>query len=80
MSTTPTVTIYSTPTCHFCHMAKDYFDAQGIAYTDYNVAEDTEKRMEMVEMTGQMGVPVIKIGDDTIIGFNQAKVEELLGS
>jgi glutaredoxin 3 len=56
-----TVTIYSTPVCHFCHMAKDYFAENKIAFTEFDVASDMEKRSEMVEMTGQMGVPVIRI-------------------
>jgi glutaredoxin 3 len=73
------VTIYSTPTCHFCHMAKDYFDEKGIKYKDYNVMEDLEKRQEMVEKTGQMGVPVIMIEDEMIIGFDQPKINSLLG-
>ncbi len=73
------VTIFSTPSCHFCHMAKDYFDEKGVKYTDYNVAENMEKRAEMVEMTGQLGVPVILIGTDAIVGFDKTKVNELLG-
>lgn len=72
------VKIYSTPTCHFCHMAKDYFNDNDIKFTDFNVAEDTEKRTEMVEKTGQMGVPVIDIGGEIVIGFNEAKIKELL--
>jgi glutaredoxin len=60
-------------------MAKDFFTEKGVAFTDHNVGEDLEKRKEMVEMTGQMGVPVIRIGDDVIVGFDQAKVSELLG-
>jgi glutaredoxin len=60
-------------------MAKDWLTAKGIAFTDYNVGENMEKRKEMVEMTGQLGVPVIKIGDDVMIGFNQDKMAELLG-
>ncbi len=73
------VTIYSTASCHFCHMAKDFFAEKGVQFTDYNVGEDIEKRKEMVEMTGQMGVPVIRIGDDVVVGFDQHKVSELLG-
>jgi len=75
-----TVTIYSTPTCHFCHAAKEYFDENKVAYTDINVAEDAEKRKEMVDMTGQMGVPVIQIGDDVVVGFDEGKVKELLAA
>lgn len=73
-----TVTIYSTPACHFCHAAKDFFNANNVEFTDYDVASDTEKRQEMIEMTGQMGVPVIRIGDDVVVGFDEAKVKELL--
>lgn len=72
------VKIYSTPSCHFCHMAKDYFNDNDIKYTDFNVAEDADKRTEMVEKTGQMGVPVIDIGGEIVIGFNEAKIKELL--
>jgi glutaredoxin 3 len=80
---TPTQTklieIYSTPSCHFCHMAKEWLTAKNISYTDYNVAADADKRKEMVEMTGQLGVPVIKIENDVMIGFNPDHMAELLG-
>jgi glutaredoxin-like YruB-family protein len=73
------VTIYSTPTCHFCHMAKDFFDENGVKYDDYDVASDLNKRKEMLEKSGQMGVPVIFIGDEMIIGFDEDKIKEELG-
>ena len=73
------VTIYSTPSCHFCHMAKDFFKANNVAYTEYNVASDLEKRKEMIEKSGQMGVPVIVIGNEFIVGFNKPKISQLLG-
>ncbi len=73
------VTIYSTPTCHFCHMAKEFFKEKNIAYTEHNVASDLEKRKEMIEKSGQMGVPVIVIGDELTVGFNQPKIAQLLG-
>ena len=73
------VTIYSTPTCHFCHMAKEFFKEKGIAFTDYNVGTDTEKRTEMVNITGQMGVPVIVVDNkDVVIGFDQKALVKLL--
>ncbi len=72
------VTIYSTPVCHFCHAAKEFFAANNVAYTEYDVAADAEKRQEMIDVTGQMGVPVIRIGDDVVIGFDEAKLKELL--
>lgn len=74
-----TVTIYSTPVCHFCHAAKDFFAANNVAFTEHDVASDLEKRQEMIEMTNQMGVPVIRIGDDVVIGFDEGKLTELLG-
>ncbi|MFA5792142.1 MAG: Uxx-star family glutaredoxin-like (seleno)protein [Candidatus Paceibacterota bacterium] len=73
------VTIYSTPTCHFCHMAKDYFKANNVAYTEYDVASDLEKRKEMLEKSGQMGVPVIVIGNEITVGFDKPKIVKLLG-
>jgi len=74
------VKIYSTPTCHFCHMAKDYFKENNIEYTEFDVATDAEKRAEMMEKTGQMGVPVIEVGEETVVGFNEAKIKELLAA
>lgn len=73
------VTIYSTPSCHFCHMAKEFFKEKNVAYTEYDVASNLEKRKEMMEKSGQMGVPVIIIGNDLIVGFNKPKISQLLG-
>lgn len=72
------ITIYSTPTCHFCHQAKAFFDENKIEYTDYDVASNLEKRQEMVALSGQMGVPVIKIDDEVMVGFDEGKVKSLL--
>lgn len=74
----PTVTIYSTPTCHFCHMAKEFFEANHVAFTDHNVATDLPKRQEMIQKSGQMGVPVITIDDQLIVGFDEPRLKELL--
>jgi glutaredoxin-like YruB-family protein len=74
-----TVTIYSTPVCHFCHMAKEFFKEHNVAYTEHDVASDAEKRAEMIDMTGQMGVPVIRVEEDVIIGYDEEKLKELLG-
>lgn len=76
---TKNVVIYSTPTCHFCQMAKEFLAENNIPYTDYNVAEDAEKRQEMIEKSGQMGVPVIYIDDEMMIGFDKDKLSDLLG-
>ena len=75
-----TVTIYSTPVCHFCQAAKEYFSENKIEYTEHDVAGDADKRQEMIEMTGQMGVPVIRIDDDVVVGFDEAKVAELIAA
>ncbi len=72
------IEIFSTDTCHFCILAKEWFKEKGLTYEEYNVGSDIEKRKEMVEMTGQLGVPVIKIGEDIIVGFNPNKIEEIL--
>ena len=72
------VTIYSTPTCHFCKQAKEFFKENNVEYTEHDVAADQEKAQEMVTRSGQMGVPVIFIGDDMIIGFDESRVRSLL--
>ncbi len=72
------VTIYSTPTCGYCNLAKDYFRKNNISYQDYNVASDVRKAEEMVKKSGQMGVPVIDINGKIIIGFNQPEIERAI--
>jgi glutaredoxin 3 len=73
------VTVYSTTWCGFCHMAKEYFKSKGVAYKDVNVEEDMAAGMYIQQKTGQMGVPVIEIGDETIIGFDRPKIDKALG-
>ncbi len=72
------VTLYSTPSCVYCRMAKDYFRQSGIAFTEYNVASDRAKADEMVRKSGQMGVPVIDINGSVIIGFNKPEIDRAL--
>ena len=72
------VTIYSTPTCHFCSLAKDYFKENNIQFDAFDVASDLEKRREMVEKSGQLGVPVIIIDGEVIVGFDRPHLAELL--
>lgn len=72
------VTIYSTPTCHFCHMAKEFFKKNNIAFTDYDVFTDQAKRAEMIERSGQMGVPVIFIDNEMAVGFNESILKQML--
>jgi len=73
------VVIYSTPTCHFCHAAKEFFTSHGVKFEDFDVSADLAKRQEMIDKSGQMGVPVIFIDDEMIIGFDEAKISGLLG-
>ncbi|HCC22541.1 NrdH-redoxin [Candidatus Uhrbacteria bacterium RIFOXYC2_FULL_47_19] len=73
------VTVYSTPTCPYCVMVKSFLKERGIDYRDINVATDEEAAREMVEKTGQMGVPVIMIGETVIIGFDQEAIIKTLG-
>jgi len=72
------VTIYSTPTCVYCNMAKSFFKSHGIDYTEYNVAADMDRRKEMIDKTGQMGVPVIDIGGEVVVGFDEPKLRATL--
>ena len=72
------VTIYSTPTCHFCHLAKDYFKANDVKFEEFNVATDLAKRQEMVAKSGQLGVPVIDIGGQVVVGFDEEQIASLL--
>ena len=71
------VVIYSTPTCPYCKRAKDYLTQKGISYTDYDVAKDRDKAKEMIDKSKQMGVPVIIVDSEIIVGFNQAKLDSL---
>lgn len=73
------VSIYTTPSCTYCKMSKDFFTQNNVQYTEYNVATDLEKRKEMIEKSGQMGVPVIFVDSEMVIGFNKAKLMQLLG-
>ncbi|MFA6797233.1 MAG: glutaredoxin family protein [Candidatus Paceibacterota bacterium] len=73
------IVMYSTPTCHYCNLAKEFFDTHNVEYTVHNVSTDIEKRKEMMDRSGQMGVPVIYIGDDMVLGFDEDKIKDLLG-
>ena len=72
------VTIYSTPTCTYCNLAKDYMKSKGVEYTEFNVATDLEKRKEMIDKTGQMGVPVIDIEGQIMVGFDEGMLAKAL--
>lgn len=73
------VNIYTTPTCVYCKMAKEFFQENGVKYTEYNVSTDLNARNAMIEKSGQMGVPVIMVDDQVVVGFNEPKLRNLLG-
>ncbi|HYF10574.1 MAG TPA: glutaredoxin domain-containing protein [Candidatus Paceibacterota bacterium] len=73
------VAIYSTPTCTYCAMAKDFFKAHNIPYTEYDVKSDLAKRKEMVDRSQQMGVPVIDIDGKILVGFDEVELSRALG-
>ncbi|HEY9480697.1 MAG TPA: glutaredoxin domain-containing protein [Candidatus Paceibacterota bacterium] len=72
------VEIYSTPVCKYCSAAKDFFKAHNIAYTEYDVASDEAKKKEMIEKSGQLGVPVIDVGGDIVVGYDEVVLKQLL--
>ena len=72
------VLIYSTPTCHYCTEAKDFFKKYSITYQEFNVQADLKKRKEMMDKSGQMGVPVIFVDDQMVRGFDEDKLRKLL--
>ena len=72
------VTIYTTPSCGYCKVAKEYFRTQHVPYTEYDVSSDRRKAEEMVHKSHQMGVPVIEINGAIIVGFNKPEIEKAL--
>ncbi|MBI4080030.1 glutaredoxin family protein [Candidatus Kaiserbacteria bacterium] len=78
MAKSQDVTIYTTPTCHFCHMAKEFFTEHKVPFNEHDVARDLTRRREMIEKSGQMGVPVITIGNQLVVGFDEGRLRELL--
>ncbi len=72
------VIVYSTDSCPWCHKAKDFLKEHNIEFEDVNVGKDQEKAKEMVEKSGQMGVPVIEIDGKIVVGFDETKIKELL--
>ena len=73
-----TIKIYSTPTCPWCKKAKAYLGEKGIAFESVNVSSDEKAQKEMIEKSGQMGVPVIDIDGKIVIGFDVEKINEIL--
>lgn len=76
--TQPTVTIYSSPTCAFCHMAMDYFKDLGVKYIEKDITADADAYKYVVEEVGQAVTPIITINDTVIIGFDRPKIDDAL--
>jgi glutaredoxin 3 len=72
------VIVYSTESCPWCHKAKDFLKEEGIPYEDINVAEDQKAREDMIEKSGQMGVPVLDVFGTVIVGFDKEAIEAAL--
>ena len=73
------VIIYSTPTCPYCKMAKEFFKANKVEFEDIDVSSNREAAEHMIERSGQMGVPVIGVGDQIIVGFDKPALKKALG-
>lgn len=80
MSSDNPVIVYTTPTCHFCNAVKEYLTEKKVEYKEINVQADAQAADEMIKKSGQMGVPVIDIDDQIVIGFNKPKLDELLAA
>jgi glutaredoxin 3 len=78
MSDAVQVTIYSADWCAFCHAAKKYLDDMKVKYKEVNVEKDHQAAKDLVQKTGQAGIPVLEIGDETIIGFDKASIDKAL--
>lgn len=72
------IKVYSTPTCPYCHLAKEFLKEMNVDFEDIDVSQNEEAAQEMIEKSGQMGVPVIDIDGEIIIGFNRAEIERIL--
>jgi len=77
-SPTPKITVYTSPSCHWCRVAKRYLEERGLPYREVDIISNKRGRQEMVRMTGQYGVPVIRVGEDAMTGWDKAEFERLL--
>ena len=74
----PKITVYSTPTCPYCVMAKRYLADKGMKYEDVDVSRDQKRAFEMLTKSGQMGVPVLDIGGKVIVGFDRHAIDDAI--
>lgn len=78
LSVMANIVIYSTPTCGYCRLAKEYFKSINQPYTEYDVSVDHAKAQEMIAKTGQFGVPVIEVDGKVVIGFDKPRIDSYL--
>ena len=74
----PRVRVFSTSACPYCVTLKEFLKEQNVEFEDINVAENAAAREEMIKKSGQMGVPVVEIDKEIIVGFNKEKITKLL--
>ena len=74
------VKIYFTPTCPYCKMTKQFLKENNVQFTDINVADNEQAAKEMVDISGQIGVPVLDIEGEIIVGFDKGKIKKALGT
>ena len=72
------VTVYSTPSCPWCHKAKEFLAENDVDFKDVNVAADQSAAHEMIKKSGQMGVPVLDINGEVVVGFDMSRIKDLL--
>lgn len=72
------VKIYSTPTCPYCNLAKDYLSSKGVSFRNIDVSADPAAAEEMKNVSGQLGVPVIIAGSEVIVGFDKGAINKAL--
>jgi len=72
------ITIYTTPTCSWCQATKEYLRARGVDFEEVDVASDMSRAIEMVQKSGQQGVPVLDIDGEIIVGFDRSRIDSLL--
>lgn len=73
------VKVYSTPTCPYCTRVKEFLTSSGVQFENIDVSSDQEKAQEMIDLSGQMGVPVVVIDGEVVVGFDKGKIQQLLG-
>ena len=73
------IIIYSTPSCVYCQMAKDFLTDKNIPFTEYDLTKEVAMRDEVIKKTGQMAVPVIEVDDEVMVGFDETRLSQMLG-